>query len=128
MTVLKRCCLLLHVAIHFDTNMANENRQRNTTIAFTFSKTGMMRYISHLDVMRLMMRVVRRANVPFYLTQGFHPHPKIRITRALKLGVESLHEEAEIVLTRAMKPKVFSKKMNRQFPEGIKIEKAFLLR
>lgn len=107
--------------------MIDKNRQRNTTIAFIFSKTGMMRYLSHLDVMRLMMRAARRAQVPFYLTQGFHPHPKIIFKRALKLGLESMNEEAHMVLARTMNPKAFAKKMNRQFPDGIKIEKAFLL-
>lgn len=86
-----------------------------------------MRYLSHLDVMRLMARAARRAQVPFYLTQGFHPHPKIKFKRALKLGVESMNEEAHIELRRTMSPEAFVKKMNRQFPEGIKIEKAFLL-
>ena len=84
-----------------------------------------MRYFSHLDVMRLMMRAARRAQLPFYLTQGFHPHLKIKFKRALKLGLESMNEEAQMVLTRTMSPKVFAKKMNRQFPDGIKIEKAF---
>lgn len=84
-----------------------------------------MRYISHLDLMRLMMRAVRRARIPFYLTEGFHPHPKIKFKRALKLGVESYDEEGQLLLSRHMRPHEFVKKMNRQFPEGIKIEKAF---
>ena len=108
--------------------MKNVRRQDNPTIAFTFSKKGVMRYISHLDLMRLLMRAARRAEIPFYLTQGFHPHPKIKFTRALKLGVESTHEEAQMVLTRIMHPNVFVKKMNRQIPERIAIKKALLLR
>ena len=105
--------------------MVKKTGHINPKISFVFSKTGQMRYISHLDVMRLFMRAARRANLPLYLTQGFHPHPKIKFSRALKLGLESMDEFAEIILTRKIKPRVFIKKMNKQFPEGIRIEKAF---
>ena len=83
-----------------------------------------MRYISHLDLMRLLMRAARRANLPLYFTKGFSPHPKLRIERALKLGLESGYEKAEILLTRKINHKVFRQRLNRQLPEGIRIQEA----
>ncbi len=89
-----------------------------------FSKTGDMRFISHLDLMRLFQRAVRRAELPVTLTQGFSPHLKISITRALKLGVESSGEEAVFHMDRDMRPENFVDAMNAKLPEGVRIVSA----
>ena len=67
-----------------------------------------MRYISHLDLMRLFMRAMRRAELPLKMSEGFSPHPKLSFKRALKLGVESQQEEASIIL-KFSRPKIFFK-------------------
>lgn len=48
-----------------------------------------MKYISHLDLMRLFTRAMRRADLPLKMTEGFNPHPKFSIQRALKLGLRA---------------------------------------
>ena len=52
-----------------------------------------MRFISHLDLMRLFQRALRRVGLSVEITKGFSPHLKISIVRALKLGLESDNEE-----------------------------------
>jgi len=99
-------------------------KAKHFIIKFLFSKKGAMRYISHLDLMRLIMRAARRANLPLYFTEGFSPHPKLRITRALKLGLEAEQEEAEILLTRKINFRLFRYKLNRQLPQGIRVQQA----
>ncbi len=84
----------------------------------------MMKYISHLDLMRLFMRALRRADLPIKMTEGFSPHPKFSIKRALKLGLESDNEEATIVLKEPIKPEEFKKRIQEQLPEGIEIKEA----
>ena len=91
-------------------------------ISFVFSKIGMMKYISHLDLMRLFMRAMRRADLPLKLSEGFSPHPKLSLKRALKLGLESEHEEAAIVLRLPVSPEEFKSKLQPQLPEGIRIK------
>lgn len=93
-------------------------------INFIFTKTGMMRYISHLDLMRLLTRAMRRAELPLKLSEGFSPHPKLSIKRALKLGLESENEEGTIVLTLPVASDEFKNKLQIQLPEGIKIKDA----
>lgn len=83
-----------------------------------------MRFISHLDLMRLLTRAFRRAALPVKMTQGFNPHPRLSMKRALKLGVESDHEEASVVLTRRMDEQEFTTKLQRQLPEGIEVKHA----
>ncbi len=91
-------------------------------ISFIFTKTGLMRYISHLDLMRLFMRAMRRADLPLKLSEGFSPHPKLSFKRALKLGVESEQEEASIVLRFPVEPENFKTSLQKQLPEGIKVK------
>ncbi|HTY45819.1 MAG TPA: TIGR03936 family radical SAM-associated protein [Patescibacteria group bacterium] len=95
-------------------------------VNFTFAKNGMMRFISHLDLMRAFTRALRRAGFPLKMTQGFNPHPKFSIKRALKLGIESDHEEATVTLTEPVDPKEFTRRLQEQLPEGIQIKAAYV--
>jgi radical SAM-linked protein len=67
------------------------------------------------------MRALRRADLPIKLTEGFSPHPKLSIKRALKLGIESDNEEASIVLKEQVSPEEFKERLQKQFPQGIEI-------
>lgn len=97
-------------------------QQFSCKMSFVFTKKGPLRYISHLDLMRLFVRAMRRAGLPLKMTQGFSPHPKFSIKRALKLGVESEHEEAAIVLRGLVAADEFSKKLQEQLPQGIEVK------
>jgi len=90
-------------------------------VNFNFTKKGLMIYISHLDLMRLFMRAMRRADLPLKMTEGFSPHPKLSIRRALKLGLESDGEDASVVLREQISPQEFRQRLQEQLPEGIKI-------
>jgi len=94
---------------------------------FVFSKKGMMRFISHLDLMRLFMRAMRRADFPLKMSEGFNPHVKLSIARALKLGLESDGEEAVVVLTMFVRCDDFCRRLQAQLPEGIRIKNAVLV-
>lgn len=89
-----------------------------------FSKTGDMRFVSHLDLIRLFQRASRRAGLGVAMTKGFSPRLKIAITRALKLGVESKSEEIVFYMDEDLKPQDFMEALNRQLPSGITIWKA----
>ena len=86
-----------------------------------FCKIGDLRYISHLDIVRLFQRAVRRAGLPVSLSQGFTPHYRISFGQALKLGVESNNEAASFLLEEAMEPEDFMEILNEKLPEGIKV-------
>ena len=93
-------------------------------IEFNFSKKERMKFISHLDLMRLLIRALRRADLPLKLTEGFSPHPKLSLKRALKLGAESENEEAAVVLRQLVRPEEFQIRLQRQLPPGIGIVSA----
>ena len=81
-----------------------------------------MKYIGHLDLMRLLTRAMRRADLPLKMSEGFSPHPKLSLKRALKLGVESENEEGSIVLRLPVEQDEFKIKLQQQLLEGIEIK------
>ncbi len=83
-----------------------------------------MRFISHLDLMRLFQRALRRANLPVAITQGFSPRLKISIDRALKLGLESLDEKLTLHMSKPVEPALFVELLNKNLPTGVRIAKA----
>lgn len=93
-------------------------------VKFIFTKKEKMKYISHLDLMRTLMRALRRAQLPIKLSEGFSPHPKLSIKRALKLGLESEAEEASIILTDYIEPQEFKERLQKQLPKGIEVKDA----
>ena len=58
-------------------------------IRITFSKTGAMQYVGHLDLHRSWERTFRRSGLPLEYSQGFHPQPHLNLGCALPLGFTS---------------------------------------
>ena len=61
-------------------------------IRVIFSKTDRMKFVSHLDMNRFFIRLVRMAKIPIWYTEGFNQHPYISFALPLSLGFESLYE------------------------------------
>jgi radical SAM-linked protein len=55
-------------------------------LRITFSKSGALRYIGHLDLHSIWERTIRRAGLPLAYTHGFHPGPRMQVASALPLG------------------------------------------
>lgn len=88
-----------------------------------FEKKGRMVYISHLDLMTLFRRGMRRAELPFLLSRGYTPRVKISIPQALKLGVESDSEKMSFPLRERLEPEDVRSRINDQMPEGVRISR-----
>ncbi|NLY85054.1 MAG: DUF2344 domain-containing protein [Tissierellia bacterium] len=89
-------------------------------IRVKFNKKNYLKYISHLDLMRLFQRSFNRANIPVKYSKGFNPQPKFSIGAPLSLGIESEEEYMDIDL-EYMPVAEFIDRMNRVLPEDIQI-------
>lgn len=69
-------------------------------IRIRYGKTERLRWLSHLEVLRAIERMVRRSGIPVSVTKGFSPHMKIAFGPALPVGTEGLNEYADVWLTR----------------------------
>jgi radical SAM-linked protein len=86
---------------------------------FRFAKTGTLRLLSHHDLMRCLERMLRRADLPFKSTSGFHPGPRVVFALSLPLGVAGLDEVVEIEFTRACDSEEVLAKLREQAPIGL---------
>lgn len=61
-----------------------------------YRKTGVLRFISHLDWMRMLFRLVSRSELDTVFTQGFSPHPRVSLSPPLPLGMISNTEYFDV--------------------------------
>jgi radical SAM family uncharacterized protein/radical SAM-linked protein len=85
-----------------------------------FEKTGRLRFLGHLDLMRLLVRAFRRAGVRLVHSQGFHPKPRMAFGPALGLGIESRAEHLDFESRDYLEPASFLRAVNEGLPEGVR--------
>ena len=90
-----------------------------------FSRGEEIKYISHLDLLRLWQRALVRADMPLAYSEGFSPHPRMSLAAPLALGVTGEAELMDIYLAKWSSPHTFTAAIARQLPLGIKIEQVF---
>lgn len=91
------------------------------SVRLYFKKTGPSIYISHLDLMRCFERCMRRAEIPFWYTEGFNPRPFLSFAQPLSLGTVGLREIVDIRLTEDMSLDTLISRMNKVLPEGLEV-------
>lgn len=100
------------------------NTDRVQRLRVWFGKLGDMRFIGHLDVMRLFDRAIRRAGLPIAFSGGYHPSPRIMPAFALSLGATSSGEIVDFDLTTAMEPEQFLARLAEQLPAMMPLYRA----
>ncbi len=99
-------------------------RETQTKLRVHFSKTGLLRHLSHQELMTALFRSLKRAAIPVSYSTGFHPHPRISFGPALSTGMEGLNEHFDIELYAFMNSSDFLHALNSQLPEGIHAHRA----
>ena len=72
-------------------------------IRIKFAKTGVMKFVGHLDVMRYFQKAIRRAELPIAYSEGFSPHMLLSFASPLGVGISSTGEYFDMVLAEDMK-------------------------
>lgn len=85
-----------------------------------FTKESSVKFISHLDLMRTIQRVIRRANLPMEYSKGFNPHMALSIAQPLSVGVYSDAEYMDIVLVEELEETEIIDRLNAKTASGIK--------
>jgi len=84
-----------------------------------FRKGGALRLLSHHDLMRTFERLLRRCELPFHYSQGFHPKPRLIFALSLPLGVIGCEEVVELELDEILSPEEIHARLSRQAPPGL---------
>lgn len=93
----------------------------NSKYVIYFEKSGYIKYTSHLDMMRLFKRIIRKTGIKLAYSQGFNPHPKMSLALPLALGYTGKNEILEIETTEEYDTVCIAQMLNDSMPEGIKI-------
>ncbi len=86
-----------------------------------FTKYGDMKYVSHLDLIRLFTRIFHRADLPLAYSEGFNPHPKMSVLLPLSVGFESSCEYIDVEFRDGVGMLDCMKKLKGKLPLGMEI-------
>ena len=86
-----------------------------------FSKKGNLMYISHLDIAKTMQRIMVRADIDIWYSEGFNPQPKIVFAVPLPVGVESDCELLDIRINTPMDLNEIKNRISKNFPDEMKV-------
>lgn len=90
-----------------------------------FGRGEELKFLSHLDLMRLWERVLRRVGLPLAYSEGFTPHPRIALAAPLSVGVTSQAELMDVFLSRWLSPHSFVTQTDKQLPPGLDLLEAW---
>jgi radical SAM family uncharacterized protein/radical SAM-linked protein len=85
-----------------------------------FEKTGRALLLGHLDLVRELPRIMRRAGVHFWISKGFHPKPVMAFGPALALGVPSFDEYIDIKTETKEDASTLADRLNQASPLGLR--------
>ena len=86
-----------------------------------FAKTGSMALLSHLDLVRLLERALRRSALPISFTGGFHPLPRLQIALALPLGAQAHGEWMDMEFCEPLDSGTFQQTLQPLIPQEIRL-------
>lgn len=95
-------------------------------VRMSFQKTGMAKFISHLDTVRCITRAMKRACVPIWFTEGFNPHAFLTFAMPLSLGFESLCETVDFRLMEEVDLNELASKINDALPVDITVKEIYV--
>ena len=89
-----------------------------------FSRGEEIKYISHLDIVRLWQRTLRRAGIELAYSDGYNPHPRLALASPLPLGVTSEAEFMDVYTEKQITPHNFISAVNACLPPGLSVLQA----
>ena len=105
--------------------MVQVNQNTPLNLRVKFKKVGRLQYISHLDLVRTMNKIVVRAKLPLWYTEGFNPKPKMVFAAPLSIGTESQTEFVDIRLSEYIEPELAVKALNENLTEEMQALEAY---
>ena len=97
----------------------------HVNLRLKFKKVGSLQYVSHLDLVRTMHKIIVRAKLPLWYTEGFNPKPKMIFAAPLSIGVESVCEYLDIKLIDDVPPEEAMRRLNANMTDEMQILEAY---
>ena len=86
-----------------------------------WTKTGVLKFIGHLDVQRYFHKAIMRAGLPVSFSKGMSPHQIMSFAAPLGIGMTSEAEYVDITFDWCYSGQEMLDRMNAQMNEGISV-------
>lgn len=96
-------------------------------IRLKFKKIGQVKFVGHLDTIRLFQRAIKIAKIPIAYSQGFNPHALVYFAMPLSVGTDSVGEYMDIVTASDIDHSKARELLNHVLVEGIQIIDSFVI-
>ena len=96
-------------------------------VRIKYTKSELLKFIGHLDVMRYFQKAVKRAGLDIAYSQGFSPHQLMSFAAPLALGVTSEGEYFDAEFHSVVSSEEFVRRFNEQMAAGMEVKAARLL-
>lgn len=90
-------------------------------IRIKFEKTGVMKFIGHLDIMRYFQKAMRRAEIDIAYSGGYSPHQIMSFASPLGIGLTSEGEYLDIEINSEITSKEAVDRLNAVMADGVHI-------
>ena len=90
-----------------------------------FSKSDTLRFIGHLDLLKVFQKTIRRAGLPAAYSQGFNPHLLLPFALPLPLGMDSVNDYADLTLEEELPGDEIAERLNAHAPVGLTVKGAY---
>lgn len=104
--------------------MINQKSSCRSKIRFKFYKKDEFKYLSHLDIIRIILRALRRAGLKIEYSLGYNPKPRIVFSPPTPLGVESMAEYSDVFIQEDIGGREFKERVNLKLKPQIQITKS----
>jgi len=95
------------------------------SVRIKFRKEGGLQYISHLDLVRTMHKIIVRSKLPLWYTEGFNPKPKMVFAAPLSIGTESKCEYMDLRLTECVPESEVIAALNKNLTNEMQVVDAY---
>lgn len=96
-------------------------------VRIKYTKSGHLKFIGHLDVMRYFQKAVKRAGLDIAYSQGYSPHQLMSFAAPLALGVTSDGEYFDAEFQSLVSSDEFVRRFNQEMVEGMAVNDVVLL-
>jgi len=100
---------------------------RGVRYRLRYQKLGPAALLGHLDLIRELPRILRRAAIPVAYSRGFHPKPELSFVTALSVGIPSLDEYVDVRLLEAPEPDELLARLTGASTAGLRFIDAVIL-
>ncbi len=105
-----------------DTQLKSGEKKEGKLFTFRYTKLSDARYIGHIDTMNIVLRALRASGIEINMHRKYHPVPKIVLSDALPIGIESTCELIEIEAARGTTiNRETLEAINQSLPKGMKM-------